>query len=162
VKEHKRERHNFDPTSFHENRFWNRRPDGIVINKNHRTLYILEFKRSSDRNKDFLRVREVEANEQHRSIIDSEALKAAAPEWTFEQIEFVAGRRGAVLGDDLCNKLKRLRVQAGKKDKILAAHVQRICAAHDAVMQSYYQQIHGSSEADATTWLESIGEQVYV
>ena len=53
-----------------------------MINKYHRTLYILEFKRSSDRNKDFLRVKEDEANEQHRSII--EALRAAAPEWTFE------------------------------------------------------------------------------
>jgi len=47
--------------------FWNRRPDGIVINKNHRTLYILEFKRSSDRNKDCLRKKEDEANEQHRA-----------------------------------------------------------------------------------------------
>jgi len=35
-----------------------RRPDGIVINKYHQTLYILELKRSSDRNKDFLRVKE--------------------------------------------------------------------------------------------------------
>ena len=66
--------------------------DGIVINKNHRTLYILEFKRSSDRNEDFLGVWEDESDEQHRSII--EALKAAAPEWTFERIRFVAGRRG--------------------------------------------------------------------
>jgi len=78
VKEHKRERYDFDPTIFNENRFWNRRPDGIVINKYHRTLYILEFKRSSDRNKDFLSMKEDEANEQHRSII--EALRAAAPE----------------------------------------------------------------------------------
>ena len=74
------------PTMFCENRFWNRRPYGIVINKYHRTLYILEFKRSSDRNKHFLRVKEDEANEQHRSII--EALRAVAPEWTFEQINF--------------------------------------------------------------------------
>jgi len=34
-----------------------------MINKNHRTLYILEFKRSSDRNVDSLRVKEDEANE---------------------------------------------------------------------------------------------------
>jgi len=67
---------------FSENGFWNRRPDGIVINKNHRILYILEFKRSSDINEDFLRVQEDEADEQHKSII--EALKAAAPGWTFE------------------------------------------------------------------------------
>jgi len=53
-----------------------------VINKYHRTLYILEIKRSSDRNENFLGVKEDEADEQHKSII--EALKAAAPEWTFE------------------------------------------------------------------------------
>jgi len=29
VKEHERERHDFDPTLFYENRFWNRRPDCI-------------------------------------------------------------------------------------------------------------------------------------
>ena len=117
VKEHERVRYDFDPTMFYENRSWNRRPDGIVINKYHRTLYILKFKRSSDRNKDFLRVKEDEANEQHRSII--EALRAAAPEWTFEQINFVAGRRGAVVEDDFYNKLEKLNVQAGKRDKIL-------------------------------------------
>ena len=108
--------------------------DGIVINKNDRTLHILEFKRSSDRNEDFLGVKENEANEQHRSII--EALKAAAPEWTFEQINFVARRRGAVVEDNFYNKLERLRVQAGKQDKILLAHVQRIYEAHDAVIRS--------------------------
>jgi len=62
VKEHERARYDFDPTMFYENRFWNQRPDGIVIYKYHRTPYILEFKRSSDRHKDFLRVKEDEAN----------------------------------------------------------------------------------------------------
>ena len=60
VKEHERAPYDFDPTMFYINRFWNRRPDGIVINNYHRTLYILEFKRSSDRKKDFLRVEEDE------------------------------------------------------------------------------------------------------
>ena len=194
VKEHGRERHDFDPTVFYENSFWNRRQDGILINKNYQTVYILEFKRSSDRN-NFLGVKEDEANEQHKSIID--ALKAAArkwtseqinfvagrhgvvvednfdkklerlsvqegkeirfcwhifnayaehmtaaPEWTFEQINFVAGRRGASVKDDFYNKLERLSVQAGKRVKILAVHVQRICEAHDTVIRSYYQQIY--------------------
>ena len=160
VKEHKRARYDFDPTMFYENRFWNRRPDGMGINKYHRTLYILEFKRSSDRNEDFLRVKEDEANEQHRSII--EALRAAAPEWTFEQMNFVAGRRGAVVEDDFYNTLDKPNVQAGKRDKILLARVQRICEAHDTGMRSYYQQIHGSSGADAMTSMENIGEQEYV
>jgi len=109
-----------------------------VINKYHRTLYILKFKWSSDRNKDFLRVKEDEANDQHKSII--EVVRAAAPEWTFEPINFVAGRRGAVVEDDFCNKLEKLHVQAGKRDKILLAYVQRICKAHDTVMRLYYWQ----------------------
>ena len=71
VKEHERARYDFDPTMFYEHRFWNWRPDGIVINKYHHTLYILELKQSSDRNKDFLRVKEDEANEYHRERIDS-------------------------------------------------------------------------------------------
>jgi len=71
----------------------------------------------------------------------SSELRAATPEWTFEQIKFVAGMRGAVVEDNFYIKLKRLNVQAGKRDKILAAHVQRICEAHDTVMRSYYQQI---------------------
>ena len=116
----------------------------VVINKNHRTLYVLKFKQSSDRNEDLLRVKEDKANEQHRSII--EAFKAAAPAWTFELINFVAERSGAVVEDDIYNNLERLNVQAGKKDKNLAAHMHRICEAHDTVMRSYYQQIHDQVE----------------
>ena len=86
----------------------------------------------------------------------------AAPEWTFGQINFVAGRRGAVVEDDFHNKLDKLNVQARKRVKILLAHVQRTCEVHDTAMRSYYQQIHGSSGADATTSMENIGEQVYV
>ena len=88
----------------------------------------------------------------------------AAPEWTFKQINFVAGRHGAVVEDDFHNKLEKLNVQAGKRDKILLAHVpvQRICEAHDTAMRSYYQQIHGSSGADATMSMENIGEQMNV
>ena len=87
----------------------------MINNKYHGTLYILEFKRSSDRNEDFLRVKEDEAKEQHRSII--EALRVAAPEWTSEQINSVAGRRVAVVEDDFYNKPEKLNVQAGKRDK---------------------------------------------
>ena len=79
---------------------------------------------------DFLRVQEDEANEQHRIIID--VLRATAPEWTFKQINFVAGRRGARVEDDFYNE--NLNVQAGKRDKVLLAHAQHICEAHDTVM----------------------------
>ena len=159
AKQNERARYDFDPTMFYENRFWNQRPDDIVINQNHRTLSILEFKWSSDRNEDFLVVKEYEANEQHRSII--EALKAAAPEWMFEQINFVAGRRGAVVENDFYYKLEKLNVQAGKRTGFWRC----MCSAYAkrmTLIRSYYQQIHGSSGADATTSMENIGDQVYV
>ena len=57
---------------------------------------------------------------------------------TLNRLFFVAGRRGAVVEDDFYNNLERSNVQAGKKDTILAAHVQRICEAHDTVIRSYY------------------------
>ena len=81
----------------------------------HYTLYILEFKQSSDRNEDFLRVKEDEASEQHKSIM--KARKSAAQEWTFEQINFVAGRCGAVVEDDFYNKLEKLNIQMYKQGK---------------------------------------------
>jgi len=64
--------------------------------------------------------------------------------------------------DDFYNKLEKLNVQAEQKDKSLLAHLQRICEVHDTVIQSHYQQIQGSSGADATTSMENIGEQVYM
>jgi len=45
----------------------------------------------------------------------------------FDQINFVAGRRGAVVEDDFYNKLDKLNVHAGKRDKIL---FNGACATH--------------------------------
>ena len=58
----------------------------------------------------------------------------AALEWTFEQIDFVAGKRGKAVEDNSCDRLEMLNVQAEKRDKILAAHVQRICEGHGNVI----------------------------
>jgi len=66
-------------------------------------------------------VKEAETNEQHKSIIG--ALRAAAPQWEFEQINFVVGDGGSVVERDFYTKLKKLVVQEGKKDNFLADHV---------------------------------------
>ena len=69
------------------NRFWGRRPDGVEYNEALQIVYILEFKGLTDRDEGFLDVKEAEANEQHKSIVC--ALRAAAPKWVFERINFV-------------------------------------------------------------------------
>jgi len=47
----------------------------------------------------------------------------------FQQTNFVAGRRGAVMKDNFYNKLERLNVQAEKNVKILAAHATHMRSA---------------------------------
>jgi len=58
-------------------------------------VYIFEFKRLTERQEGFVEVKEAETNQQHKSIIG--ALRAAAPKWKFEQINFAVGNRGSVV-----------------------------------------------------------------
>ena len=99
-----------------------------------------------------------------RSSIASNKMSASGdtPEWTFQQIDFVAARRDAVAEDDICNKLERLIIHARKRDQIPVAHVLRICEARDTVFRSYYQQVHRSSGADTTISIQKLREQVDV
>ena len=87
-----------------------RRPDGVAINEALKTVYILKFKRSTDRDDGFLEVKDAKVNEQHKSIIG--ALKVAALEWEFEQINFVVGNRGSVVVSDFYAKLKKQKKQS--------------------------------------------------
>ena len=57
--------HKHDPAAFFMNRFCGRRPDGVTINEALQIVYILEFKRSTDKGEGFLQAKEAEANEQH-------------------------------------------------------------------------------------------------
>ena len=136
-------RYNLDPGSFFVNRFWSRRSDGVTINEALKIGYILEFERSTDRDEGFLGVKDAEAHEQHKSIIG--ALKVAAPEWEFEQINFVVGNRGSVVESDFYTKLKKFDVQEGKKDKLFADHATQVCEAHNKVIMSFLKQVQGGA-----------------
>jgi len=129
-------------------------PDSMKI------VYILEFKRMTDRDDGFLEVKDAEANEQHKSIIG--ALKAAAPEWEFEQINFVMGDRGSVVESDFYTKLKKLDVQEGKKDKLSADHVTQVCEAHNRVIVSFLQQVQGGTRPTTEGSRENMGHNLHV
>jgi len=160
VKKSQEALYNLDPGSFFVNRFWGRRPDGVAINEALQIVYILEFKWSTDRDEGFLEVKDAEANEQHKSIIG--ALKAAAPRWEFEQINFVLGNRGSMVESDFYTKLKKLDIQEGKKDKLCAGHVTQVCEAHNRVVVSFLQQVHGGTRPTTEGSRENIGHSVYV
>ena len=106
-------RYNLDPGNFFVNRFWGRRPNGVAINEALQIVCILDLKQSTDEDKGFLEVKEAEANEQNKSIVD--ALKAAAPKWEFEQINFVVGNRRSVAESDSYTSSKSFMYMKEKK-----------------------------------------------
>jgi len=95
-------RYNLDSGSFFINRVWGRRLDGVAMIEapSLKIGYTLEFQRSTDRDEGFPEAKNADANESHKSIIG--ALKAAALEWEFKQINlnFVVGNRGSVVDSD--------------------------------------------------------------
>ena len=105
-------------------------------------------------------MKETEANEQHKGIID--ALRAAAPEWEFVQISFVVGNCGSFVKSNFYTKLKKLDVQEGKKDKLFAIHVTQVCEAHNQVIVSFLQQVQGSARPSTEGSRENIGHNVHV
>jgi len=105
-------------------------------------------------------VKDAEANEQHKSIIG--ALKAAAPVWEFEQINFVVGNRRSVVESDFYTKLKKLDIQEGKKDKLFADHVTQVCEALNRVIMSFLQQVQGGMRPTTEGSRENIGHNVHV
>jgi len=160
VKKSQETRYNLDLESFFVNQLWGTRPDGVAINEALQIEYIFEFKRSTDRDEGFLEVKEAEANEQHKSIIG--ALKAAAPQREFEQINFVAGNRGSVVESDFYTMLKKLDIQEGKKGKVFADHVTQVCEAHNRVNVSFLQQVQGGTRPTTEGSRENIGHSVHV
>ena len=86
----------------------------------------------------------------------------AAPKWEFEQINFVVGNRGSVVESDFYTKLEKLDVQEGKKDKLFADHVRQVCEAHNRVIVSFLQQVHGGTGPTTKGSRENIGHNVHV
>jgi len=90
------------------------------------------------------------------------ALKAAAPEWNFEQINFVVDNRGSVVEIEFYTELKRLDIQEGKKDKLFADHVTQACEAHNRVIVSFLQQLQGGTRPTTEGSRENIGHNVHL
>jgi len=106
-------------------------------------------------------VKDAEANEQHKSSIIG-ALRAAAPKWEFEQINFVMGNRRSVVKNNFYTKFNELDVQEGKKDKLVADHVTQVCEAHNRVIVSFLQQVQRGARPTIEGPRENIGHNVHV
>jgi len=110
--------------------------------------------------------KEAEANEQHKSIIG--ALRAIAPKFQFEKIDFVVaplplvGIRNSVVESVFYTNLKKLDVQEGKKDKLFDDHVTQLCEADNRVIESFLQQVQGGAKPTTEGSKENIGHNAHV
>jgi hypothetical protein len=95
--------------------FGRRRPDSVAIEWTSKTLYILEFKRTSDQRQDYRERGESRARAQHDVLVKSleKVAKEAEGEsagWTVKLIIFVGGTCGSVHMQTFNNNLKELGV----------------------------------------------------
>ena len=81
VKKSQETRHNLDPGSFFVNRFGGRRPDGVAINEALKIVYILESKRSTDRDEGFLEVKDAEDSTKASSVRSKLLLRSRLILW---------------------------------------------------------------------------------
>jgi len=70
----------------------------------------------------------------------------------------VVGNRGSVVENNFYTKLKKLE----KKDKLFADNVKQVCEAHNQVIVSFLQQVHGGTRPATEGSRENIGHNVHV
>ena len=63
---------------------------------------------------------------------------------------------------DFYTKLKKLVVPEGKKGKLFADHVTKVCEAHNRVIVSFLQQVQGGTRPTTKESRENIGHNVHV
>jgi len=115
------DRDEIDP--YNEVIFGRRRPDSVAIEWTSKTLYILEFTRTSDQRQDYRERGESRARAQHDVLVKSleKVVKEAEGEsagWTVKLIIFVGGTCGSVHVQTFNNNLKELGVVVSKRHAI--------------------------------------------
>ena len=129
--------------------FGRRRPDSVAIDWTSKTLYVLEFKRTSDQRQDYRERGESRARAQHDVLIKSLEKVAGEAEgesagWKVKLLIFVGGTCGSVHVQTFNNNLKELGVVESKRSTIRKGFVHELLNAQDTVLCSYFAQRSGA------------------
>jgi hypothetical protein len=137
-------------TPYNEVIFGRRRPDSVAIEWISKTLYILEFKRTSDQRQDHREQGECRARDQH-DVLVVKSLETVATEaegesagWTVKLIIFLGGTCGSVHVQAFNSNLKELGVVESKRNTIRSGFVHELLNAQDTVLCSYFAQRMGT------------------
>jgi hypothetical protein len=158
-----------DPTDpynscYNEVIFGRRRPDSVAIEWTSKTLYILEFKRTSDQRQDYRERGEPRARDQHDVLVKSLETVAKKAEgesegWTVKLIIFMGGTCGSVHVQTFNSNLKELGVVESKRNAIRRGFVHELLNAQDTVLCSYFAQRAGTKNDGCGQ--KSKGEKIF-
>jgi alpha-beta hydrolase superfamily lysophospholipase len=129
--------------------FGRRRPDSVAIEWTSKTLYVLEFKRTSDQRQDYREHGESRARAQHDVLVKRLETVANGAEgesagWALKLIIFVGGTCGSVHAQTFNNNLKELGVVESKRNAIWKGFVHELLNAQDTVLCSYFAKRSGA------------------
>jgi hypothetical protein len=144
--------------------FGRRRPDSVAIEWTSKTVYVLEFKRTSDQRQDYRERGERRARLQHDVLVNSldivaKEAKGESAGWTVKLIIFVGGTCGSVHVQTFNSNLKELGVVESKRNTIRRGFVHELLNAQDTVLCSYFAQRMGTKNSGGGQ--KSDGEEIF-
>ena len=144
--------------------FGRRRPDSVAIEWTSKTVYVLEFKRTSDQRQDYRERGERRARLQHDVLVNSldivaKEAKGESAGWTVKLIIFVGGTCGSVHVQTFNSNLKELGVVESKRNTIRRGFVHELLNVQDTVLCSYFAQRMGTKNSGGGQ--KSDGEEIF-
>lgn len=149
----------------YEKRFWNRRPDGMALDRNNKTCLILEFKRTNDRRATFQVTAEERARQQYAPLVAGMQQAGQQTGWATELLPFVGGTSGSVQQDTFKAHLEKLGVKKSEIERIRQRHARKLLDIQDNVLRSYFAlkyDVGGARKGTSSpVQSEHIGHDVY-
>ena len=122
--------------------FGHSRPDSVTIEWTIKTMYVLEFNRTSDQRQDYRERGESRARDQHDVQVKSLEIVAKkegeSAGWTVKPIIFVGGTCGSVHVQTFNSNLKELGVVELKRNAIRRGFVHELLNEQDTVLCSIF------------------------
>ena len=151
-----------------EKSMWDRRADGVAIDRGKKILYLLEFKRTSDQRADFEKKATVRAEQQYEDVVGAltEVGRDMGRQWKVKLLTFVVCTCGSVHKDHLEKNLEELQVLKSKWNGIREKLVRRLLEEQDKVFRCYYAAKWGGQKEKGAGGEETgqmhVGGEVYV
>ena len=149
-------------------RFWDKRPDGMVLDKENKVCYVMEFKRAFERYGGAQEKTRQKAERQHDNLVRGLNKALERGEWRAALVIFVGGMCGSAEENVFNANMELLGVIESERNAIRKRHVWKLLEEQDRVLRSYYAQRDGFDKGGQGTQgqtglgREHVGHGIYM